>query len=1156
MKSLKTKFLLFTSLLAFSFSQAQSPLECGGAGPASSITRSVGCTPTMVPYTTKYGRISWHVPSPSLTSVKTIKISFHFIQDDNGGNNWTDDQSHRDRVNQIKNWMNERMANLYAPSDPITGVTSQTNSKIQYEITGIYFYRNSNLNGLSLTGGQASVYNDYINSIDPSRIKNSLPIYVTRGSYTGNTKASAFNDLFPSESNLAQNSAIVSFGGADDPGKDNPLAMLLNHEIGHAMDLHHTFGEGPYNKSATDYLSDVFNTTWSTYCNPPANYACAHQRDGDAYDNNLRTTNNIMGNSALEYLSPLQLGTIHRTLALKNVRKYVKEMNSAVSNVTVNQNEIWDFDIQMYQNILVTNGATLNIICKVAMANNGIIKVDPGATLVLSGAQLTSWGSMWDGIILYPGSRLIVQNNATIENALLAVDSKGGAIFTIEDSKLNRNYKGILMEPYAGTHTGFIRNSSITCLDNNGNPTNLLLSPKAGLPAYSGIEINNVGQATIGIDIAGKTNTFDNLEMGIVNTNSNLTVYNNKFNRIKWVTNSQLGRAIYSANSDVPAAEKTLIIGGSANADRKNIFTNCYMGTYASLNQDVNIVSNKFTNIEHTGAYIWICGAPSNAVSILSNTFDDCNRAVYSTGAKGSSSLDVSNNSINSIGTTRPNSTGISITDVSLSTSGTAPTMSIANNVIKQVSLGIEVTNFTMPNIFNNTLTSLSDLGGSSTHGIFVSTCPSANIESNLVKGPSSASQGSWWMNGIRLESSANSKVIYNGIEDIGRALFFSGSCAGTQTAKNNMKNNYNGIILNWGLIGYQLGSPGSCKATENTWQGTVPSGGSHIFSYNSDGTQSAMNLLSTSNPAWIADMKTPGNIVSTFTVGANFSAVPTYSCNATSGYTGGHRRGVETESIDLDQLLKLAKDKITFPIIDASAKWWAKYNLYNQLQTDVTLQDEEFELKTFSTNYAAKNIGKLYKLNVMLNKGDLASATTSNDNFAAQNPIEQNLKDVYTIAISNRINNTLGISEIKKLQAIASLCPYESGPGVYNARVLLASIEDITYSNPCEVLLPSGVKSRNMRDDETHTFDMLPEISIYPNPANDKLNIVIHLDKDQTAEFKIYDLTGKIVFSNTLIGNSDIFEMSTTNLKNGLYIYKLTVNENNIKSGKLSIIH
>lgn len=1157
MKSFKSKLLLVAIMIAANFCNAQTPYECGGSGAPTSATRTVGCMPSQVPYTSKYGRIAWHVPT-SLTPVKTINISFHFIQDANGNNNWIDDQAHRDRVNAIVAAMNARMASLYPPSDPISGVTSLTDTKIRYELTGIYFYKNSYLNNLILTRGEGYKYNDYLNSINPSRIKSSIPIYVTKGAYTDNDKASAFCDLFPSESNLTQNSAIISFGGYDDPGKDSPLAMLLIHEFGHAMDLYHTF-ELPQYKLGADYLSDVYNTTWWNYCNPPTNYACAHEKDGDPFDNNRHTTNNIMGNSVIAgYLSPLQIGTMHRALALKSVRKYVKEMNSSVNNLVVNQNEIWDFDIQLYQNMLVTNGATVNLICKVAMANNAIIKVDPGATLVVSGSLLSSWGSMWSGIVLYPGSRLIVQNGATIENALLAVDSKGGAPFTIDDSKLNRNYKGVWMEPFAGTHPGVIRNTIISCLDNNGNPTNLVLSPKAGIPAYSGIEISNVTQASVGTDLYNKTNTFDNLEMGIISTNSNLTAYNNNFNRIKWVTNTQLGRAIYATNSDVPTAERTLIVGGNANIYQKNTFTNCYMGAYANLNQDVSIVSNKFTNITHTAAYVLSCGAAGNSVSILNNTLDDCQRAIFLSGSKGSSYVEVSNNSINATGSAKPNGIGISISDVSLSTSGTAPTMNVLNNNIQRVALGIEVTNYTMPTVRNNTLTNLSDLGSStSTNGILVTTCPSANVESNLVKGPSAASQNSWWMAGIRFESSANTKVIYNGIEDIGRGLFFSGSNAGTQVAKNNMKNNYNGLILNFGMIGYQLGSPGACKATENTWQGSVPAGGSNLFSYYSDGTQSAMNLLSTTNPAWIVDMKTPGNIVSSVAGGSTAYLVSIYTCNTTSGYTGGHRKGAEIHNIAHDQLIKLAKDEINFPVLDASAKWWAKYNLYNQLQSDLKLQEEEPELKTFSDIYKAGNLGKLYQLNESINKNDWSTASALSNGFVSKNTIEQNLKDVYLISIINQKNNAFDPAAIKKLQAIAKLCPYESGPAVYNARALLARVDDVIYSNSCEMPTPES-KSRGVvsNTNENLFFTEAESISVYPNPSNEKLNVYIPLEKGQTGMLLIFDLAGKLIKAMSLTSGNDISEISTAELNEGIYTYRLIVGNANVKSGKLSIIH
>ncbi len=1155
-------FLLIAMIIVFNYVNAQIP-NCGGASPATSATRTAGCTPTYPAYAAKYGRIFHHVPSPNITPIKTVNISFHFIQKNDGSNNWVNDQAHLNRLTQIVNSMNARMTTLNSPSDPIAGVTSQTDTKIRFEVTGVYFYQNDLLNNLIVNVGEAYKYDNYVNSIDPSRIKNSLPIYITHGVFEPKPSATAFTDYFPSESNLTQNTAIIGFFGYDAPANDNYVSLMLTHEFGHALDLQHTFEGSDYypNKQVPDYLSDVFNTTWWNYCNPPAGppagHSCYHESYGDPYNNNLHSTNNLMGYSVMDYLSPLQLGFMHRALALKSVRKYVKDMNSSTNSLVVNQSEIWDFDIQMYQDILVTNGATLNIICKVGMAKNGVIKVDPGATLIVGSGLLTSWGSMWGGIVLSPGSKLIMEYNATIENALLAIDSKGGAIVSINGCKLNKNYRGIYLEPYAGTHPCYIVNSTISCVDASGNPINLLLSPKAGVRAYSGIEVSNISQATIGSDIAGKTNTFDNLEMGIINTNSNLTVYNNTFNRIN-STNSQLGRCISSTNSDVPAAEKLLIVGGSANSYQTNTFTNSYMGTYCSYNQDVSAVLNKFNKINHTGIYLFLCSAPNNSVFVLNNTLDDCVRSIFSTGCGGSLNLEISNNFINPTGTAVPNSIGISVLNNSLSTSGTAPTFNIINNTIKGVSLGIQVTNFTMPNIRDNTIT-LSDLGGNESNGILVTTSPSSDIEHNLVKGPSSASQNSWWMNGIRLESSANSKIIYNGVEDIGRGLFFGGSNAGTQTAKNNMKNTYNGMVLNWGMIGYQLGSPSACKAAENTWQGTVPAGGSNIFSYNSDGTQSAMNLLLNSNPAWTADMKAPWNIVSTFSgSGPTVSSVPTYTCNITSGYTGGHRRGTEIQNIAHDQLLKLAKDKINFPVNDASAKWWAKYNLYNQLQTDLTLQDEEPELKAFAANFATGNIGKLYRLNESLDKGDLTTALASTNNLISQNAIEQNLKEVYSIAIANRKSSALSAVEIKKLQAIARLCPYESGPAVYNARVLLATIDNIVYANSCEIPPFGNVKARSMEEDKNKNISVgnTEEVSVYPNPANDKLNVTIHLEQGQTALLTVFDLTGKLILSTVLSGTATILETSTAGLSEGIYIYKLKVSGVPIKSGKLSIIH
>jgi hypothetical protein len=81
-------------------------------------------------------------------------------------------------------------------------------------------------------------------------------------------------------------------------------------------------------------------------------------------------------------------------------------------------------------------------------------------------------------------------------------------------------------------------------------------------------------------------------------------------------------------------------------------------------------------------------------------------------------------------------------------------------------------------------------------------------------------------------------------------------------------------------------------------------------------------------------------------------------------------------------------------------------------------------------------------------------------------------------------------------------------------------------------------------------------ELKIYPNPANDKLTINLHFNYKQKATVDLYDLTGKLIRSNTLKEGDDELEISTATLSEGIYIYKSNVNGVYIKLGKLSIIH
>lgn len=83
-------------------------------------------------------------------------------------------------------------------------------------------------------------------------------------------------------------------------------------------------------------------------------------------------------------------------------------------------------------------------------------------------------------------------------------------------------------------------------------------------------------------------------------------------------------------------------------------------------------------------------------------------------------------------------------------------------------------------------------------------------------------------------------------------------------------------------------------------------------------------------------------------------------------------------------------------------------------------------------------------------------------------------------------------------------------------------------------------------------------EIFVYPNPARDEIFVQINNQKEdgKVIEFKMYDITGRIVFENHsfLKLHSEKFNVSEFN--SGLYFYSISDDNNFISRGKLIITH
>jgi hypothetical protein len=79
-------------------------------------------------------------------------------------------------------------------------------------------------------------------------------------------------------------------------------------------------------------------------------------------------------------------------------------------------------------------------------------------------------------------------------------------------------------------------------------------------------------------------------------------------------------------------------------------------------------------------------------------------------------------------------------------------------------------------------------------------------------------------------------------------------------------------------------------------------------------------------------------------------------------------------------------------------------------------------------------------------------------------------------------------------------------------------------------------------------------EVVIYPNPATAFINIEYNFDKNEVADFVVYDLLGREYIHTKLYGNVKNIRISTLKLLRGMYLYKIVKKDNSNYTGKLII--
>jgi len=184
---------------------------------------------------------------------------------------------------------------------------------------------------------------------------------------------------------------------------------------------------------------------------------------------------NQSGTGSRNYLPPSEIGRIHASMALSNIRTFVDKNSYNPVPFFVSSVFSWNSEIRMYQDIHVGSGGDLKVSCKMLMPEQSKIVVNSKGKLTIQDAMVTSVSSAWNGITVESGGYLLLKN-AILDDYSITV--KTGGTLRISDGLVINNNSGIFVE--SGGYICFEPSSAIT-LSNRKSSINLYKGYKSGV---------------------------------------------------------------------------------------------------------------------------------------------------------------------------------------------------------------------------------------------------------------------------------------------------------------------------------------------------------------------------------------------------------------------------------------------------------------------------------------------------------------------------------------------------------------------------------------------------------------------------------------------------------------------------------------------------
>lgn len=869
--------------------------------------------------------------------------------------------------------------------------------------------------------------------------------------------------------------------------------------------------------------------------------------------------------------------------------------------------EISDMDLN-FKGVITIDKNIIFKNCRILMGVDAKVNVTKG--LVLSGNEeryikSCNPNKFWDGIYVDGGAggnfRIYnlpggTQAFLSFENSMNGIVTENQTYLYVRNVKFDRNNLAIQISPNTSMSVGNMQfvNSTFECsspvFDFTGNEY---------YPQKSVI----VDNYTLTSSINNPRVTFNLCEF---NGEAGLVEIKNSYTEISNSTFQNFNN-VYSG-PNITKSEIALKIEGTTNNGIVTNYAYLKLNTYNSNETSIIIDRSAKVRIDKGTDQSWvnydhnlgqaIIGVPNSTFLKASNNF-------YSTTASNfDGMLEIENVQIYNVETafqlsnilsaeitncyidleTQPSTsfytsknniygTGISLNNYGIQQLYLDPTNTYTGNIIKHAKIGISV-NFAQVELVNNTIEDLNDLTAAPgsclpylppcparpAWGIRVNNSEATIIENKVINNINQYTlQPNHNLNvtGIELINSmlynqgntvSSLEGIYcNNVDNTGIGIKFSASNSMfTKIHNNKMADNYYGLVLaNNGSLD-NVGFSGSGGAGHNNF---IPSVGGRatyssfsnaalctLYTEGGGGAFDPVINITDATPSYTAFTKdNTGNTVQS--PGCNTRARianPNTLTNANLSKSAGTNRSGFTPS--------LRKSPAMVHASDSALIYQNQMAFYRMLKDSAMMGSKQW--KPFVDSMKLTPMGRALGLS-----GRNAVSTNSSNfdaNLIQMNPIverfEQGLK--------------LNATDMDQIRLMAIKCPYYDGIAVYQARYVLEALGESTIASPCELVEAPAKQIANngtKNGEELDPIQLDQQFRIYPNPTKDIVNINYIVTKNESVILEIIDVMGKIQLTRDL--NTTAFHsIQLSEVKNGIYFYRLVKNDATVHSGKLII--